>query len=104
MQNDLNDTPLSSNFLYNLKSYEISINFWKCFCGASNLTPICTALGSVFSLYFSAKHLPKSIPDLPTPNINLSKNIQSSSYCGYCSDIISICLVLKSILVTLHCQ
>ena len=24
-----NDTPLSSYFLYNLKSYEISINFWK---------------------------------------------------------------------------
>ena len=50
----------------------ISINFWKCFCGASNLTPICTALGSVGNSYCSANFLPKSIPDLPTPNISLS--------------------------------
>ena len=55
-----------------VKSYEISINFWKCFCGASNLTPICTGLGSVGKLYFSANCLPKSIPDLPTPKIKRS--------------------------------
>ena len=72
VQNDLNETPLSSNFLYNLKSYEISISFWKCFCGASNLTPICTALGSVGKSYCSANCLPKSIPDLPTPKISVS--------------------------------
>ena len=50
----------------------MSINFWKCFCGASNLTPICTDLGSVGNLYSSASALPKSIPDLPTPNIKRS--------------------------------
>ena len=50
----------------------MSINFWKWCCGASNLTPICTDLGSVGKSYFSANTLPKSIPDLPTPNISSS--------------------------------
>jgi hypothetical protein len=81
----------------------MSISFWKCFCGASNRTPICTDFGSSGSSYSLANSWAKSIPDLPTANISSSyDNVFTTSLIGGPSYFSS--SKVKSILVTFEFQ